>query len=128
MLEAVDLRAKVLGLEAQSCEVIDEFHCWQKEGHQNSYISGNKVNENIQDFCDSVVQPSNTLGWKYEKTYFKGSVDEHTFVLQLDDKTADWSKPDCLEAFGRIVNGCDGNDPENPMDWKFGGSWRKSQL
>ena len=118
--KAIDLRAEVLGLGGQSCTINDEFKCWQKEGRK-SYASANKMNENIKDFCDSVVQPDHTVGWHYEKTYFAETPDEHQFYLTLGPKTADFDKSACLESYERIVNSCDANDPENPLNWKFVG-------
>jgi Alpha-galactosyl-binding fungal lectin len=124
--KAIDLRAKVLGLGSQSCQLTDEFKCWQKEGRRG-YATADKLNENYKDFCDDVRQPANTVGWRWEKTYFKDTPDEHSFVLQLSDRTADFNKGECVESFERIINGCDGGDPENPLNWKFGGKWRKGE-
>jgi hypothetical protein len=87
------------------------------------------MNENIKDFCDYVDKdkPSNTVGWKRDKTYFEGTPDEHNFFVELGDQTGDFDKDKCVESFDRIVNGCDGNDPENPLNWKFGGQWRRGE-
>ena len=125
--KAIDLRAKVLGLDGQTCAINDEFKCWQKEGRKG-YASSNKLQENLVDFCNDVKQPENTVGWKWEKTYFTGTPDEHTLLLQLGEETADFDKDKCVDSFKRIINGCDGNDPDNnPMDWKFGGQWRRGE-
>lgn len=126
LAKAIDLRAQVLGLGSQSCAIADEFKCWQKEGRRG-YATADKLNENYKDFCDDVKQPANTVGWRWEKTYFKDTPDEHSFLLQLGDGTADFAKEECLESFERIINGCDGNDPENPLNWKFGGRWRRGE-
>jgi len=124
--KAIDLRAKVLGVEPETCEVTDEFKCWQKQGRKG-YATADRMNENYKDFCNDVSQPEHTVGWKWEKTYHQGTPDEHSFLLQLGENTADFDKNACLESYERIINGCDGNDPNNPMNWKFGGSWRRDQ-
>ncbi|KAK2841526.1 hypothetical protein FQN49_006175, partial [Arthroderma sp. PD_2] len=126
LAQAVDMRAKVIGADPQSCEITDEFKCWQKEGRKG-YVTAKKANENYKEYCNGVVQPPHTVGWTDEKTYFKDTPDEHTFKVQLGEKTADFSKEECLESFERIINGCDGNDPENPLNWKFGGTWRRGE-
>ncbi|KAM5444295.1 hypothetical protein MferCBS31731_000812 [Microsporum ferrugineum] len=126
LAEAIDLRAKVLGLEPQSCEITDEFKCWQKVGRKG-YVTATKADENYKDFCNGVVQPSHTVGWTSEKTYFKDTPDEHTFKVQLGKNTADFNKKECLESFERIIHGCDGNDVNNPLNWKFGGMWRRGE-
>ena len=124
--KAIDLRAKVLGLEPETCEITDEFKCWQAEG-RTGYATPDQLNESYEDFCDDVDQPDNTVGWKWEKTYRHDTPDEHTLLLQLSDEVADFNKEECLESFDRIINGCDGNDPDNPMNWKFGGMWRRGE-
>lgn len=51
------------------------------------------------------------------------------FAVQLEASAAntgtDAIRAECLESFDRIINSCDGNDPANPMDWKFGGTWTR---
>lgn len=124
--KAIDLRAKVLGLGPQTCEVKDVFKCWQKQGRKG-YAQPNKMNENYKKFCDEVKQPAHTAGWRFEKTCFVNTPDEQSFVLQLGDSATTFNKDQCLDSFDRIINGCDGNDPENPMNFKYGGQWRRGQ-
>lgn len=125
LAKGIDLRAKVLGQDSETCAVTDEFKCWQKEGRKG-YATADKMNENIEKFCGKDINaPSHELGWRRDHTYFKGTPDEHTFVLQLGEQVGDFYKENCVESFKRIVNGCDGNDPENPLNWKFGGRWRR---
>jgi hypothetical protein len=113
--KAIDLRAKVLGIQPETCAVTDEFKCWQKQGRKG-YATADRMNENYKDFCNDVKQPEHTVGWKWEKTYHQGTPDEHSFLLQLGENTADFDKNACLESYERIINGCDGNDPNNPMN------------
>lgn len=118
----VALRGEVLGVSNPYCSLPQtEFTCWQKTGRKG-YANADRMNENYKDFCNNYVkQPSNTIGWKAEKTYHEGTPDEHSFLLQLSQDTGDWDKADCLKSFDNIINSCDGNDPNNPMNWKFGG-------
>jgi len=125
LAKAIDLRTKVLGQDSQTCAVTEEFKCWQKEGRKG-YATGDKMNENIQAFCNDVKVPEHEVGWKWEKTFFEGTPDEHSFHMQLSKNTADFNKYQCEDSFKRIVNGCDGNDPNNPLNWKFGGRWQRA--
>ncbi|XP_014562015.1 hypothetical protein COCVIDRAFT_11367 [Bipolaris victoriae FI3] len=125
LAKGIDLRAKVLGQDSETCAVTDEFKCWQKEGRKG-YVTGDRMNESIEKFCGTDVNaPDHEVGWRREFTYYPGTLDEHTFVLQLGQDAGDFKKDDCIESFQRIVHSCDGNDPENPLNWKFGGRWRR---
>ena len=122
----IDLRAKVLGVEAPSCQATtDQFTCWQKDGRK-AYASAHRMDENYKNFCNEhVKQPPHTVGWSSSKTYHQGTPEEHTLSLQLSTNVADFDRLECLESFKRIIHGCDGNDPDNPMNWKFGGRWER---
>lgn len=124
----VGLRSEVIGKSNPYCSIPkDKFTCWQKTGRR-AYANPDRMNENYKDFCNTQVKPpSNTVGWKAEKTYHEGTPDEHSFLLQLSDQAGAFSKDDCLEHFSNIINGCDGNDPNNPMNWKFGGQKVKGE-
>lgn len=50
------MRAKVLGVEPEVCEVTEEFKCWQKEG-KKGYVTADRLNENFKSFCDEVEGP-----------------------------------------------------------------------
>lgn len=126
LAKAIDLRAKVLGQDSQTCAVTDEFKCWQKEGRKG-YATADKMSDNIKAFCDDVKAPDHEVGWKWEKTYFEGTPDEHTFRLQLSKNVGEFNKDQCEDSFKRIVHGCDGNDPKNPLNWKFGGRWLRDE-
>ncbi|KAI1931951.1 hypothetical protein LOZ66_006276 [Ophidiomyces ophidiicola] len=126
LAKTIDLRAKVLGIEPQTCEIADEFKCWQKEGRKG-YATADKLNENYKDFCEGIQQPEHEVGWKSEKTYFKDTPDEQSFLVQLGPKTAKYKKDECMQSFERIIHGCDGNDPNNPLNWKFGGRWTRGE-
>ena len=123
---AMKLRAEILGQDA-SCEVTDEFHCWQKEGSK-AYAHVDYMSKNIDDFCNNKVkQPEHSTGWSFDWSYHVGSLDEHNFKVELSDQAVDFNKDECLDSFKRIVHGCDGDDPNNPMNWKFGGKWVRGE-
>lgn len=122
----IDTRAEVLGLGGPSCAVSDEFKCWQTDGRKG-YANADRMNENYKDFCDQVKTPDNTVGWKSEVPYHVGTPDEHSFLLRLSSKDSSFNKDECLQSFDRLINGCDGNDPNNPMNWKFGGRYVRGE-
>lgn len=122
----ISLRAQVLGVAGQSCAITDEFKCWQKDGRRG-YASAARLNENYKKLCDQVQAPPNTVGWKSEVSYDTGTPEEHSFPLSLSSNINTFDKQECLESLDRIINGCDGNDPENPMNWKFGGRHVKAE-
>lgn len=113
------LRAEVLGVDSPSCEPTEEFTCWQKEGRKG-YANADKLNENYKKYCDQVKQPDRTKNWSDEKSYQEGTLDEHSFKIQLSNGATVFDKDECLDSFDRIINSCDGKDPENPLNWKFG--------
>lgn len=119
----VGARAAILDVQNPACTLQDEFKCWKVDG-RHAYAGAGVMNKNIKAFCDDVKQPDRTVGWKWEKTFHEGSPDEHTFLLQLTNDAFEFDKDDCLSSFDKIVNGCkDGDDPENPMAWRFGGRY-----
>jgi lysophospholipase L1-like esterase len=117
------LRAQILDVDDGLCAAArDDFTCWQKEGRK-AFVDFKRVDENYKDFCESVDPPSNTINWKFEKKYHEGTPDEHDFKIQLLDGASSYDKQQCLDSFDRIINSCDGSDPENPLNFKFGGRW-----
>ncbi|KAL1952912.1 hypothetical protein VTO42DRAFT_3963 [Malbranchea cinnamomea] len=127
ILKAIDLRAKVLDLKPQVCEVTDEFKCWQKEG-RTAYATADRLDENYKKFCDELEPPDDDrTGWRRTRKFFEGTPDEHEFVVELGENASKYNKKECHESMKRIIHGCDGNDPKNPMNWKFGGRWKRDQ-
>ncbi|DAA74179.1 TPA_exp: Uncharacterized protein A8136_3677 [Trichophyton benhamiae CBS 112371] len=118
----VYLRSKQLGLLQDFCSAKSEFKCWQKEGRK-AYANPDRMNENYKTFCNGIKAPDNTINWRKSQTFHEGTPDEHTFELRLSNGAQKYVKEDCLFSFNRIINGCDGNDANNPMNWKFGGRW-----
>lgn len=100
----------------------DEFVCWQKDGRK-AFVSWDRLDINYKDFCDNVKPPDNTVNWKWEKTYHEKTPEEVQFLIQLSDGASSFDAKLCKESFDRIINSCDGNDPNNPLNWKFGGKY-----
>lgn len=123
----IEARAEVLGVANPACEITDEFKCWQVDGRKG-YANADRLNENYKKFCDQVKAPDHTVGWKSEVSYNEGTPDEHSFFLELSSAASQFDRELCLESFDRIVNGCDGNDEKNPMNWKFGGRYVRDQF
>ena len=111
----------MLDLKPPSCKVQDKFTCWQKEGSKK-YASAARLNEDYKDFCDR-VEPKDTKGWSYKHTYHKGTPDETEFSIALSGTSTSFDKADCKKKMWAVINNCDGNDPKNPMNWKFGGEF-----
>ncbi|KAK2867985.1 hypothetical protein FQN49_003275 [Arthroderma sp. PD_2] len=124
----MSLRAKVLGVAQEVCELTEELKCWQKEG-KKGYVTADRLDENYKKFCDDVESPEDGLGdWRFAKSYHAGTPDEHELVYEVGEGEAGFNKDDCLKPFKRIIHGCDGNDPENPLNWKFDGTWKRNEF
>ncbi|EZF78372.1 hypothetical protein H105_00529 [Trichophyton soudanense CBS 452.61] len=122
----VYLRSKQLGLLQGFCSAKSEFKYWQKEGRK-AYANPERMNENYKSFCDGIKALDNTINWSKSQTFLEGTPNEQTFHLRLSNDAREYVKEDCLFSFNRIINGRDGNDANNPMNWKFGGRWRENR-
>ena len=47
-------------------------------------------------------------------------------MLQLSNDAGEFDEDQCLDLLVRIINSCDGNGPENPPKFKFGGEYKRS--
>lgn len=119
---AVDVRAEILGVTPPECQKTDKFTCWQGTGSK-AYASESRLNSNYKDFCSSVPNPSGKKGWSHSQKYDEGTPDEVKFFVSLDGTSTNYDEKECEDSMSRIINGCDGNDANNPMNWKFGGEW-----
>ncbi|KAI6783373.1 Beta-galactosidase-like protein [Emericellopsis cladophorae] len=119
-------RAEILKVNDGLCAADkDKFKCWQKQGRK-AFVEYARVNENYKDFCNKKLKvPDNTINWKRSETYHKGTPDEHMFVLELSDGSSKFDKDQCLDSFDRNINSCDRNDSDNPLNFKYGGSWTR---
>lgn len=116
-------RAKMLGVKDSICELTDVFTCYGKQGSK-AYLSWELLNDNYKSFCNGVKAPDNTVNWRYDKTYYSGTPSEVQFSVRLDNGASKFDEAQCVSAMNRIINSCDGNEPNNPMNWKFGGSYQ----
>lgn len=90
-----------------------------------TYISQGVLAGNIKDYCSQAAKQgvqdsgSGSLGRE-----FNMNTPEHVFITMTWPSGMDFklSEDDCNKYMGDMVmDGCDGNDPENPMNWKHGG-------
>jgi hypothetical protein len=126
----IDLRAEVLGVDPPSCAPADKFTCWQSTG-SHKYANEPFLNKQVDSFCDGVETGDEVNGWSYSSSFGQGTPDETEFKVTLakdGNGRSSWSASECKDSMSRIINGCDGNDPENPMDWKFGGEWQRGRF
>ncbi|KAG9496491.1 hypothetical protein J7337_011267 [Fusarium musae] len=96
MAEAMDLRSLVLGIDPPSCEVKDQFKCW------------------------NIEQPDHEKGWDYYKVYDEDTPDEHEFRISLSDDGADYDVNQCIDSFKKLIHNCDNN---RRLNWKTGGKY-----
>ncbi|KAJ4165706.1 hypothetical protein LMH87_007327 [Akanthomyces muscarius] len=125
--KTIDMRAKVLGLSPEVCKITDEFKCSKKDGGK-AYATANTLDETYKKFCEDLKPPGDDVyGWTKKQKYYEGTLDEHEYVLSLEVPAQKYDKQQCLDSMERIIHGCDGSDPENPMNWKFGGKWKRDE-
>ncbi|KAK4154119.1 SGNH hydrolase-type esterase domain-containing protein [Chaetomidium leptoderma] len=126
MAKTMDLRAQVLGATPEVCELTEEFQCW-RAGSRQAYVTADRADANFKDFCASVEGPGGGYtNWRRSKVYHEGTPDEMEFILDGGNVDA-VNRQECEDAFTKIVHGCDAGDSDNPMNWKFGGLWKKGE-
>lgn len=85
---------------------------------------------NVAKFCNYVNgqwKPSGS-DWKMsQQTYDEGTLDEHTFSVNIIGSMESFDLAGCNKAFNSILDDCDGNDPKILMNWKFGGNFVSGQ-
>lgn len=122
-------RSKVLGIE-DSCPMpeIDSLQCEGKATDRTQprpHVGVARLVQSTQDFCRTFKIPPNTINWNVRQTFFQGTPEEHDLVIQLSDSLGSIDRSFCRESFDRLIHSCDGNDPGNPMNVKFGGRWQR---
>ncbi|KAK2616603.1 hypothetical protein QQS21_000426 [Conoideocrella luteorostrata] len=116
------LRAEILGVTPSKCKKTDKFSCWQSTGSK-AFASEPCLHANYKDFCGGVPNTDGKQTLSYSTKYDEGTPDEVKFSVSYDGTSTNYGERECEESMYRIINSCDGNDPNNPMDWKFGGEW-----
>ncbi|KAI0425568.1 SGNH hydrolase-type esterase domain-containing protein [Xylaria sp. FL1042] len=99
-------------------------HCTGKE--INKFLSRDDLNHNIATFCaDAAAQKDHDRNsGSITRTYSSGTRYEVRLSIdwpQLLDISGDM-EANCLKNMSMIMDGCDGNDPNNPLNWKRGGN------
>ncbi|KAJ5153372.1 SGNH hydrolase [Penicillium canariense] len=107
-----------------ACNIVDELKCYQVSGSQ-SYASAYSLYMHTADFCKDAVSSLNEqeTGSLYTDDYNKDTTDHVTFTVTKDTGAVDLTEQTCNLAVNHILDGCDGNDDNNPMNWKFGGTY-----
>jgi len=107
-----------------SCNLVDDLTCHSSKGSK-AYASAYSLYSHTAEFCKDAVPDLNTQdsGNLITRTYNKDTVDEVQFIVTKDPGAVDLTEEVCNAAVNRILDGCDGNNDDNPMNWKSGGSY-----
>lgn len=107
-----------------ACNIVDELSCHQDSGSKK-YASAYALYSHTVDFCKDAVPDVNNKesGTIYTQEYNKDTLDDVVFTITKDSGAVDLDEKSCNLAVNRILDGCDGNDDNNPMNWKFGGRY-----
>ncbi|KAE8156269.1 SGNH hydrolase-type esterase domain-containing protein [Aspergillus tamarii] len=127
--EVISARASILEVENPLCkdEDRDHFHCRGNKGDTLShYVQSHLADKTYQTYCNE-VQPPEHANWQDERVFYKGTPEEHKYSISLTKGATQFSKQECLNSFMRIIHGCDLYRPENPLNLKHGGSWKKGR-
>lgn len=120
----IDARSSILDVTSPACVPGDSKTCSQKQGSRD-YVSADSLYKKYGEFCKDAADaaPDKLAGWSYSKTYYKDTPDEQTFKVEIGPRAGTKFKSSaCHDAVKEILDDCDGNDPKNPMNWKFGGT------
>jgi hypothetical protein len=107
--------------------ILDTQTCYSSLGISRAYASAEALNNNIDDFCQDVVNnvPFMTVGWTRSKTYYPNTPEEYMMTVARSYRSYRWFSFDqhqCTDAMISIINGCDVPvGGSNPMNWKQGG-------
>ncbi|KAI9041495.1 SGNH hydrolase [Aspergillus affinis] len=130
MQELINARSEELGTYNPRCENFNKFECNKKGDEWSNYYAN----------VDSAVQARNTfckgelpLTWKevapgrykHRRTYFRDTPDEVHF--EVISRYTSFNRDECHDSFDRIIHSCDGLDPENPLNFKYGGRWNRGE-
>ncbi len=115
-------RAQQLGLPDPSCKPVDTLTCFQKT-QPAGYATAYAMYSATADFCSLAAKdgPKDATNWQFTRIYYHETLDEAEFTVKLSGGASNFDEAACNNAMHDILDGCDGNDPKNPMNWKFGG-------
>ncbi|KOC17456.1 esterase family protein [Aspergillus flavus AF70] len=128
--EIISARAQFLGRDNPICkdEDRDQFHCRGNKGDQLShYVQSHIADETYKTYCNEVQPPEGQVNWHDERVFYEDTPDEHKYMITLTKGATQFSKQECLTTFMRIIHGCDLYRPENPLNLKHGGTWKKGR-
>lgn len=116
--------AKREGVTSPACQIVDEITCHSSKGSKG-YASAYSLYAHTEEFCKDAVPDLNgrETGTLFSKRYNKNTLDDVVFTVTKDAGAADLDSKTCNTAVNRILDGCDGNNDENPMNWKSGGTY-----
>ena len=101
-----------------------------KQTRGKNYATANTLDAHVNKFCEQRCETSRAgiYGWEVRRRYKQGTPDETEFVFRASDLTKEFDKEDCKNGLPKkIIHGCDANDPDNPMNWKWGGRYKKGE-
>jgi len=125
----VDTRADVLNMVAPSCPPQDKLTCARKRdgdkpGNYQAYATAARINEDVEDFCMNKAQrPTGQDEWEASHTFHEKTPDETEFKIKVSSGDTAFDRNDCVKKMRSISDNCDGNDPNNPLNFKFGGEF-----
>lgn len=107
-----------------ACNLVDELTCHSAKGSQ-AYASAYSLYAHTADFCKAAVPDLNAkdTGTLFSSEYNQDTLDDVIFTITKDAGAVDLDETTCNAAVNRILDGCDGNSDDNPMNWKSGGSY-----
>ncbi|KAM7219726.1 SGNH hydrolase-type esterase domain containing protein [Rhypophila decipiens] len=127
-------RAAVINQPSKACpmKLESELRCSKKPNRgakDKGHLSHRTAMDTMRKFCDEMSFPSAQSEWKREKLHHKDYPEEAWLrVTAKSDTNQRISAAYCKESFDHLINRCDGNDPENPMNWKFGGKYIRGDV
>ncbi|PKY00153.1 SGNH hydrolase [Aspergillus campestris IBT 28561] len=121
VLEAIyAARSAVLGLPQPICHIVDNFQCTVPNERADldasrRYADRQILHDNALSFCTGIT-PSG-IDWTEQRTFERGTPEEHTFLITTRNGAEHYDQEDCLESFAKIVDSCKSYDDT----WKYGG-------
>ena len=106
----------------------DEFHCARADDNRHAFVRWETAGRLHREFCNSDFAPSGEANWRFPRRYNAGTPEAVEFVIQLSNGAFEFNRGQCLESMDLIINSCDGNDPNNPLNLEFGGRYKRGNF
>ena len=127
-------RAKMLNLPgADVCKLKpkeSEPTCYGSDPSKKAFVTWSVMDDRIKEWCNMNAQishPGGNIDWGRKQIYHKDTPDEFEVSFSFSTGAILFNKARCLESYARIIHGCDGNNPANPLNYKFGGVWKRGE-